>query len=338
MTIESNENGAYVKKFSFRPFAGIRRGRLYRIWSISWQWWTHEWSRSRAVKFLIGFQLFTLLITNIFILTTKDFLLLGGLYESTEQILEQTLISLVRGIVSFQTEIRGESHGSGDNGFDGSFTIGGTSLFILILAVLVGSGLIADDISNKTNEIYYAKLEKYEYILGKFGAFFIFGNVIITLPYVIEFGLLFVGLGDIDLLAVLPLLFQVILFTELVNLTYAAIILAFSSLTSRKLYAGLTTFMILFLASMIVPALAFKDNLVIGLELLSDVLTLLLISSYIIMGEVEFQLVSMDGIPYPVHLADGVGIEGWMVLGGIGAIVLVGILVVIIQVYRRHST
>ncbi|MHA1996102.1 MAG: ABC transporter permease [Candidatus Hodarchaeales archaeon] len=334
MSEQSNPNGAYVRKFSFRPFTGFRRGRIYRIWSISWHWWAHEWSRSRAIKFLIGFQIFTLFLTNLFVLTTKDLVLLANPNLTTEQMLEDTLIPLIRGLVSFQTEIRG-GDSNGDNGFGGgSFSIGGTSIFILLLAVLVGSGLIADDISNKTNEIYYSKLEKYEYILGKFGAFFIFGNVMITLPYMIEFGLLFVGLGNIDLISVLPLLVHVIIFTELINLTYAAIILAFSSLTSRRLYAGLTTFMILFLASMIIPAIAFAGRGDVGLQLLGDVLTLLLICSYILAGETKLDFF---GGEFTLNLADGIGIESWMVIGSLGAIILLGILIVIFQVYRRHS-
>jgi ABC-type transport system involved in multi-copper enzyme maturation permease subunit len=306
------------------------------MWSISWQWWTHEWDRSRAIKVLIGFQIFTLLITNIIVLTFKESLLIMDPTLTTEKILEDTLIPLVRGIVSFETTIRGESGGNG-NGFDDtSFSIGGTSLFILLLAVLVGSGLIADDMTNKTNEIYYSKLEKYEYIFGKFGAFFIFGNVIITIPYILEFFLLFIGLGNMEFMAVLPILLHVILFTELVNITYAAIVLAFSSLTGRRLYAGLTTFMLLFLANMIVPSLAFTEGGEVGLQLLTDVLTLLLISSYIIDGESIIRL-DLLGRDHTLNLANGVGIEGWMVLGSLGLFILLGVAIVVIQVYRRHS-
>ncbi len=330
MSDKSNQNGAYVRKFSFRPYTGVRRGRIFRMWSISWQWWIHEWDRSRAIKILIGFQLFTLLITNIMVLTFKNPIL------SNEQILEDTLIPLVRGIVSFQTTIRG-GQSNHDNGFGGgTFSIGGTSLFILLLAVLVGSGLIADDITNKTNEIYYAKLEKYEYIMGKFGAFFIFGNVIITLPYVLEFFLLYIGLGNMDFIAVLPVLAHVILFTELINLTYAAIILAFSSLTGRRLYAGLTTFMLLFLANMIIPSLAFAQGGEVGLQLLGDVLTLLLIGSYIIDGESIIRL-DLLGREHTLNLANGIGIETWMIFGSLGLIISLGIAIVVFQVYRRHS-
>ena len=31
---DNNVNSAYVRKFSFRPFSGLRRGRIYRIWQL----------------------------------------------------------------------------------------------------------------------------------------------------------------------------------------------------------------------------------------------------------------------------------------------------------------
>jgi ABC-type transport system involved in multi-copper enzyme maturation permease subunit len=271
------------------------------------------------------------------ILTFKNTLLLSPLV-TPETLLEDTLIPLVRGIVSFRTEIHGETNGSGDDFGGGSFTIGGSSFFILILCVLVGAGLIADDITNKTNEIYYSKLEKYEYIAGKFGAYFIFGNVIITLPYVLEFFLLFIGIGEMNFVTVLPVLFHVILFTEIVNLTFAAVILALSSLTGRRLYAGLTAFMLLFLANMIVPTLAFQTGKEVGLPLLADVLTLLLICSYIIDGNTIITLSDFDGRDHILNLTNGVGIEGWMVLGSLGLVISLGVLLVVYQVYRRHSS
>jgi hypothetical protein len=158
----------------------------------------------------------------------------------------------------------------------------------------------------------------------------------ITLPYVLEFFLLFIGLGEIDFISVLPLLTHVIIFTELINITYASIILAFSSLTGRRLYAGLTTFMLLFIANMIVPSLAFAQGGEVGLQLLADVLTLLLVSSYIIDGESIIQL-DLLGRTHSLNLADGVGIESWMILGSIGLVIILGISIVIIQVFRRHS-
>ncbi|MFW9904901.1 MAG: ABC transporter permease [Candidatus Thorarchaeota archaeon] len=328
---------AYVRKFKFRPFDGIRRGRIYRIWAIAWHWWIHEWKRSRAVKVLIGFLIFMFIIMNMFLLSFKDVMLLpdpntGEPALTTNDLLENNLLSMVRGIVTFGVSLAMET---GDSDESPTFNFGGTSLFILILLVMVGSGLIADDVSNQTTEIYYSKLERHEYVLGKFLAFFIFGNMVLTFPYVFEFFLLVVGLGNIDLLSALPVLVHVIVFTEIITITYSAIILAFSSITSRRLYAGLTTFMLVFTSNMIISSLAFTGSSA-GYEIFLDVLTLLLLTSYILFGVTEIDYYSFKGLQ-TINLTDGVGLESWMILGAVGMYILLGFLVVIFQVYWRHS-
>ena len=334
MNESTKSSEAYVRKFAFRPFDGTRRGRIYRIWAIAWHWWIHEWNRSRAVKVLIGFLIFTFVIMNMFILFTKDFVLnppIGPPTVTPEELLEDSLLTMVRGIVSFGISFFVEA----SDGASAEFNFGGTSIFILILLVMVGSGLIADDISNQTTEIYYSKLERHEYVLGKFLAFFIFGNIVLTLPYVFEFFLLFVGIGNIDLFSVLPIFVHVFVFTEIITITYSAIILAFSSLTNRRLYAGLTTFMLMFTSNMIISSLAFSGASA-GFEIFLDVLTLLLLTSYILLGTTEIDYYSFRGVQ-TINLADGVGIENWMILGVVGLYILLGFLVVLYQVYWRHS-
>jgi len=330
--IKSSE--AYVRKFAFRPFEGTRRGRIYRIWAIAWHWWMHEWNRSRAVKVLIGFLIFTFVITNMFIFFTKDFILnppVGPPSATPDELLEDSLLTMVRGIVSFGISFFVENADGGS----AEFNFGGTSIFILILLVMVGSGLIADDISNQTTEIYYSKLERHEYVFGKFLAFFIFGNIVLTFPYVFEFFLLFVGIGNINLLNVLPILVHVIVFTEIITITYSAIILAFSSLTNRRLYAGLTTFMLIFTINMIISSLAFTGDSA-GFEIFLDVLTLLLLTSYILLGTTEIDYYSFRAVE-TINLTDGIGIENWMILSALGLYILLGFLVVVFQVYWRQS-
>lgn len=318
-------SGTYVREFSFRSFEGIRKGRIYRLWAISWQWWTHQWARSRAVKALLGLLIFTLVITNLMLLTFRDPSI------NTNVVLEDNLLSLIRGLVTFQTEYS-STHGSGPRA---SFSIGGLSIFILILVALVGSGLISDDVSNLTTEIYYSKLERHEYILGKYGAFMIFGNLIIVLPFIFEYILLVVGLGNIDLIETIPVLIQSIVITEVMVITFASVVLGFSALTSRRLYAGLTSFMFLFIMNMLTPALAFTGEEV-GFQILFDVLSLLLLASYIITGitEVTFNAFGDQKI---INLASGSGLESWMVIGALGIYVLVGFLIVVYQVYWRHA-
>ena len=173
MSEPTTSSDAYVRKFAFRPFDGTRRGRIYRVWAIAWQWWIHEWKRSKAVKFLIGFLIFTFVLMNMFLLFTRDLMLSMDPDLTTNDLLEDNLLTMVRGIVSFGISFFVET---GDGASSAEFNFGGTSIFILILLVMVGSGLIADDISNQTTEIYYSKLERHEYVLGKFLAFFIFGR------------------------------------------------------------------------------------------------------------------------------------------------------------------
>jgi hypothetical protein len=253
---------------------------------------------------------------------------------TTNDMLRDNLLTMVRGIVTFGISFTTENGNGNGNGLtdEASMNIGGTSIFILILVVLIGSGLIADDISNQTNEIYYSKLEKHEYVLGKFGAFFIFGNIVLTLPYVFEFFLLVIGLGNIDLITVLPVLITVILFTELITITYSSIVLALSSITNRRLYAGLMAFMLLFVTNMIVIGLAFSGEEV-GYIILLDVFSVLLLTSYILTGNttVEYQG------SFVINLTDGIGIENWMVLGALGFYILLGLAIVVFQVYWRHS-
>ena len=343
MSESKARSNAYVRKFAFRPFEGTRRGRIYRLWAVSWHWWVHQWKRSRAVKFFIGFLIFTFVLTNMFLFSMKDIMLLPdpvtGETITTNELLEDNILTMIRGVVTFGMAFSTEN---GD-GSGATMNIGGTSIFILILVVLVGSGLIADDISNQTNEIYYSKLEKYEYVLGKFGAFFLFGNIVLTLPYVFEFFLLVIGIGNIDMIAALPVLINVIVFTELITITYSAIILALSSLTNRRLYAGLSAFMLLFVINMIVPSLAFTGDEVSPIILI-DVLTVLLLTSYILAGTTTVSYQSFVGPEghgvmkyFTINLTDGIGLESWMVLGALGIFILLGFLIVVVQVYWRHS-
>jgi len=333
MTEPTTSSEAYVRKFAFRPFDGTRRGRFYRLWTIAWHWWIHEWKRSRAVKILISFLIFTFVIMNMFLFFMKDVMIAMNPDLTTNDLLEDNLLTMIRGIVSFGISFIVETD---DGASSAEFNFGGTSIFILILFVMVGSGLIADDISNQTTEIYYSKLERHEYVFGKFLAFFIFGNIVLTFPYVFEFFLLVIGLGNIDLISALPILVHVIVFTEIITVTYSAIILAFSSLTNRRLYAGLTTFMLMFTSNMIISSLAFSGGESAGYEIFLDVLTLLLLTSYILLGITEVDYYSFRGLQ-TIHLTDGVGLENWMIIGVLGLYILLGFLVVIYQVYWRHS-
>ncbi|UCG02802.1 MAG: hypothetical protein JSW11_02195 [Candidatus Heimdallarchaeota archaeon] len=327
--MSGTDSGTFARRFTFRPFDGIRRGRVYRLCAISWYWWTHQWKRSRAAKILMVILIFFFILTNLLLFSFIEMKQVDSDLSNIE-IFEGVLLQLVRGVVSFQTEF----YGSGEGSESIMMTFGGLSLFILAFMVMIGSGLIADDISNNTLEIYFSKLERHEYIIGKFGAFVIFGNITLTLPFFLEFFLLFIGIGGIDLVQSLPILIDVIIITELIIFTFASIFLAFSAVTN-KLYAGAVAYMLLFISNIIIPPLAFVSKGEVGLVILLDILTVLLISSYIIVGTTDLHYISGREF-YDLNLASGQGLESWIVLGALGIYFMIGFLVVILTVYWKH--
>ena len=86
---------------------------------------------------------------------------------------------------------------------------------------------------------------------------------------------------------------------------------------------------------MIISSLAFSGDSA-GFEIFLDVLTLLLLTSYILLGTTKVDYYSFRGLQ-TINLTDGVGIESWMILGVLGLYILLGFMVVVFQVYWRHS-
>jgi ABC-type transport system involved in multi-copper enzyme maturation permease subunit len=289
---------------------------------------SHQWQRSRALKILIGFIVFTFVVQNMAILMMKDAFMNSPLGESitANQYLEDQLRNILRGIVSFQTNI--SAPGSGV-----SMSFGGQSIMILICVILMGSGLISDDTRYRATEVYYSKVSKTEYIMGKYGAFLLFGNLFFTLPYVIEWGLLVIGIGGVDVIAALPLLVEVIIFTEVVTLVYGSIVLAFSSLTEKRLYAGLTMFILIFMTSMLVPALTYQASEFTPLFYL-DIFTTLLVFSYMLEGTTTV-IFSLD---FNTIALDLTGFEGMLVFPVLALFICAGLLIVLYQVVWKHST
>ena len=135
----------------------------------------------------------------------------------------------------------------------------------------------------------------------------------------------------------MPILFFVILLCEIFILTFAAVILTFSSLTNRRLYAILLSILFLIILNMIVPSIA-SENGEINLFILLDILSLLVMVSYILVGTEEISIYDTETFQLvTLNLNDGKGVESWMILGSLGFYIILGLLIVIFQVYRRHT-
>ncbi|MFX1248228.1 MAG: hypothetical protein ACFFBQ_12660 [Promethearchaeota archaeon] len=305
---------AYVRRFGFRSFEGTHRGRLWRIWSISWFNMIHQWHRSRIFKILIIVTLFILIIPNMFLFVGLDTQLET---QTSNEILEDHLWSTVRNFARFQVMITAPDET--DPTFDTGF-----SILMLIGVVIMGAGLISDDLRYKVSEIYDSKVSRYEYLFGKYGSLLIFGNLFYTLPCVIEWVLLIIGIGSsVDILVAFPVLCGVVFFTEILTIVLSSIILVFSSLTQRRLYAGLLSFMF-FLSSTIIVQSLIGQTEAFELVMYLDFFTVLSVFSYMLTGEnsVLYYSSKPEGI-----VLDLTGLAGALVIPTIVLFIIGGLLI-----------
>lgn len=237
--------------------------------------------------------------------------------QTSNEILEDHLWSTVRNFARFQVMITAPDET--DPTFDTGF-----SILMLIGVVIMGAGLISDDLRYKVSEIYDSKVSRYEYLFGKYGSLLIFGNLFYTLPCVIEWVLLIIGIGSsVDILVAFPVLCGVVFFTEILTIVLSSIILVFSSLTQRRLYAGLLSFMF-FLSSTIIVQSLIGQTEAFELVMYLDFFTVLSVFSYMLTGEnsVLYYSSKPEGI-----VLDLTGLAGALVIPTIVLFIIGGLLI-----------
>jgi len=319
----------YARKFGFHPYQGTRRGRFWRIWSIAWFNLSHQWNRSSLVKFWLCFLAFILILSNLMLLNGPSNLLPNG---SPNDVLEDHLWGTVRKFVRFQVLISApdEINPIFDTGY---------SIFMLIGLILIGAGLISDDKKNKVLDLYDSKIDRKSYLAGKFGTLILFGNLLFTLPCIVEWGLLLAGIEGIDLLAAIPILFGVILFTEILILVLTSIVLTFSSLTKSRLYSGILAFAFFLSISKVVSGLTGVANTFNPLMYL-DFFTVLSVLTFLFQGEesVVYYDTSLNGIDYNL-IFDLSGQAGALIFPFLGLFICLSLLICYYQVvWRVHNS
>ena len=105
--------------------------------------------------------------------------------ESPNDLLEDHLWGTIRKFIRFQVLIAAPDE------IDPVFDTG-YSIFMLIGLILIGAGLISDDKRYKVLDIYDSKIDRKTYLTGKYGTLILFGNLLFTLPCIIEWGLLII--------------------------------------------------------------------------------------------------------------------------------------------------
>ncbi len=322
--VQMMSDEAYVRTFKFRSFEGTRRGRAWRIWTVAWFNMAHQWHRSRVLKLLIGFIIFILIIPNMFLFFRLDSLLQTN---TANEILEDHLLGTVRDFVRFQVMIT--SPDETDPMFDTGY-----SIIMLIGVVMMGAGLISDDLHYKVSEIYDSKINRFDYLLAKYTSLIIFGTFFYTFPCILEWVLLIIGIGgSVDIIAALPMLCGVILFTEVLTLVLSSFVLVFSSLTQRRLFAGLLAFMFFLSSTIVVQSLTVQTEVFTPIMYL-DFFTVLSVFSFMLAGETSVIYYSSEAEGITLDLT---GLAGTLIIPSIVFFIVAGLLICSYQVLWRQS-
>ncbi|RDE16329.1 MAG: hypothetical protein C4K47_01740, partial [Candidatus Thorarchaeota archaeon] len=235
----------YVRKFGFRPFTGVRLGRLYRTVSVAWFNLIEAIRRSGFTKFLLVIMIFNLIIQDVVIIVLARLVPPELLGITLTELFQGSYTDSVLGMVSILNRITTQT---------GPFTGGlgltsvGTSFLWLLLLSVVGGGLISDDKLYRTTETYFSRITRLEYVIGKLLSLMLFSLFILTFPAVLQYVLLCMGLG-IGFLDNVGLLVWALGFTLMAALALSMIILSLSSLTKRRSLASLTLFIFVVLMS-----------------------------------------------------------------------------------------
>ena len=302
--VNSMKDQAYAKQYEFRSSTEKRRGRFWRVWTLSWFNLTHQWSRSHFLKLVMVFIIFILFLSNLMLLNNIDALLETF---SPNEILTNHLWDTFRKFVRFQVLIASPTEV--DPVFDTGY-----SIFMLIGFIMMGSGLISDDLRHNTLELYDTKISRIDYLIGKYGALMLFGNLLFTLPCIFEWILILIGVPGVDIIQALPTLLGIIIFTEVLTLILTSTILIFSSYTNKRLYAGVFAFGFLLMISRVVSSLLGLPDSFSPLMYL-DLFTVLSVFSYLITGEksVIYYDTTITGVDFQL-LLDLTGMAGSLVL------------------------
>ncbi len=201
----------------------------------------------------------------------------SGQMSDPNSVLETHLWGTIRNFVRFQVLIT--SPDDTDPTFDTGY-----SILFLIGMILMGAGLISDDRKNLMDDIYDSKVTRNVYLLGKFGSLFLFGNLLLVIPTIIEWGLLIIGIEGVDIISAIPALIGVILFSEIVLICLGLVILSFSSLFTNRIYSSILVFGYFLAITSVFTGLIANNQSFTPIMYL-DLFTVLTILSFLLQGE-----------------------------------------------------
>jgi hypothetical protein len=331
---EQQTEDSYVRKFGFRRFTGVRQSRWVRIVSVAWFNLIESIRRSGFTKVLLVFMFFSILAQDVIIIVISMFspfinpgFDVGTLFRHSYA---DSVIGMVA-VVNRVSVIPEDIFGPIGMFLPLSLTSGGISFMWLLLMAMVGGGLIADDKLHKTTEVYFARISRFEYVIGKLASLVLFSGIVVMLPAVIQYFLLNHGLGT-DIFASLDLLLWAIGFTLLSAFIVSLLTIALSSLTKRRAVATLSLFIAAVIMSSFYTAIALSWNQSQSPLLLLDFIGVLSLLGAVSLGYTD---VTVNG--YAVNFFDGIGVDAIMVVGAVGVVLLLGVLALMMTIFRRDT-
>ncbi|MCY3414403.1 MAG: hypothetical protein INQ03_22340 [Candidatus Heimdallarchaeota archaeon] len=317
--MSENTNGEYLQKFSYRSYDGDLDKRWKRTLQIIKFEVISTWHRSTFGKVLMVLTIFTNFIGIIAAVAVSA--------GTTEEI----ILNNLNGFVALYLSPFGSNIVPGDGYGEMSLTMN-IGVLLLALFAISGSGLFSDDKEGKVIEIYLARLEKREYVIGKIGSILVYMNLFLMLPLLIM-GFFFInGLG-LSHWEYISYYAGIVSYSLLATIIMGLFILVLSISVDRRSYASMIFFLLFFLGSLIGTGIASAnaDNEFLLLISPSEFLVIL---AYICLGDLNLGINNGWGMdettgewypipPTPLNLNDGAGLEYFHVLGiALGIIVI----------------
>ncbi len=325
MSDDALSDDTYIRKFGFRRFTGVRQNRVYRIIAVAWFNLIEAIRRSGFTKMLLVFMFFSILIQDVLIIVISWFLPFIGDPMTINELFRDAYADSVLGMVSLVNRITVLQFGF----MPFNISSVGISFIWLLLMAIVGGGLIADDRLHRTTEVYFSRISRLEYMIGKLMSLILFSTVVIVLPSIIQYFLLSYGL-ETDLLVNIDLMFWGIGFTLLAAFILSLIILAMSSFTKRRAVATLTFFIAAIVMSSFYSALGLAQSE-------SMILLLDFVGAIALLGAMALGYESLDINGRDIFFNNGIGVEGPMVIAVVLVVLVLGILALILTLFRRDS-
>ncbi|MGY5874145.1 MAG: hypothetical protein RTU30_00225 [Candidatus Thorarchaeota archaeon] len=318
---------AYVRRFGFRKFSGIRGNKLYRIMALGWFNLIETIRRSGFTKFLLVLMFINLLIQDAIMVLIVSILPPEFMPITINEYFTGVYAESVLGMVSVLNRI-----GDPNLGFFSFISVlsGGTSVMWILLLAIMGGGLISDDRLHRTTEAYFSRISRYEYLLGKLLSLILFSTIVVTLPAFLQYFLLTWSL-NIDFFLHIGMLFWAIGFTFFAVIIVSVLTLAISSLTTRRTVATMTLLILVIMTSALPSALGLLSN--------PDTAFLLVdfVGMIAMLGAITLGYSSVDINFRSVGFYNGVGLEAQMVVVTVFLTLLISVLILFNVLIRRDN-